>query len=209
MPFSSSIARHYDWLASVYESRWPAYNEVQIKWVLDHWPHMDKKAAVLDLGCGTGLALARIREKFPDVDLTGVDVSAGMLKRAKNRLPSATYLEGNIEDSGLVSCLPQGDVVLSLSVLHHLLDADRHLQLLDRLTKPGGTVFLSDFAREGLAMNVGDMIFRWTQPLHKTSWTHSALLHKIENIFPRGIHARAILRPNAFWRIQIFAIWKS
>ena len=58
-------------------------------------------------------------------------------------------------------------------------------------------------------MNVGDMFFRWSQPVHITSWTPSALTQKIENIFPGGIRARAILRPNAYWRIQIFAVSKK
>jgi ubiquinone/menaquinone biosynthesis C-methylase UbiE len=209
MPHAKDIKAHYDRLATAYEDRWPAYNEVQIQWVLDHWPEQEENASVIDLACGTGLMLEHIRKKAPAANLTGADISPNMLNHAKNRLPGATFIEGNIEDLESLSGLPQADVTLSLSVLHHLNNVEQHLQLLNSVTKPGGTIFLSDFARNGLAMNAGDLVFRLTQPFHRKAYSHSALTQIIQKSISGEIRDCAILRPDKFWRIQIFAIQKE
>lgn len=40
----------------------------------------DTARKLLDLGCGTGLELGRIFQRFPDISVTGVDLSSEMLK---------------------------------------------------------------------------------------------------------------------------------
>nr|WP_237405383.1 class I SAM-dependent methyltransferase [Streptomyces sp. SN-593] len=52
---------------------------------------------VLDLGCGTGLPTAR---QFTDAGMrvTGVDLSAGMLARARHNVPEAEFLQADVAD---------------------------------------------------------------------------------------------------------------
>ena len=43
-------------------------------------------ASILEIGCGTGSNLARMARRFPEARLTGLDLSADMLTRARRRL---------------------------------------------------------------------------------------------------------------------------
>ncbi|MDD3242105.1 MAG: class I SAM-dependent methyltransferase [Eubacteriales bacterium] len=47
-------------------------------------PEMDSPR-ILDLGCGTGLELDEIYKRFPRARVTGVDLSAGMLKKLSEK----------------------------------------------------------------------------------------------------------------------------
>lgn len=90
---------------------------------------------VLDVGCGTGSASRPLIENAFRV--TGVDVSAPMLTKARERFPSATWVEGSAE------ALPfepaAFDAAISAHALHHV-DRAKAIAELVRVVKPGGLV---------------------------------------------------------------------
>lgn len=93
---------------------------------------------VLEVGCGTGLVLTRIREFARSA--SGVDLSPGMLEKAKARglsvqLASATELP--FEDNSF-------DVTCSFKVLAHVPEIEKALSEMARVTRPGGVV-LAEF----------------------------------------------------------------
>ena len=45
----------------------------------------------LDVGTGTGEGAMRLAERFPDASIVGVDVSSGMLERARAKVPRARF----------------------------------------------------------------------------------------------------------------------
>jgi SAM-dependent methyltransferase len=55
------------------------------------------KTRLLDVGCGSGLALRLAADRGADV--TGLDASTGLLVHARRRVPGATIVEGEIESS--------------------------------------------------------------------------------------------------------------
>ena len=92
----------------------------------------------LDVGCGVGLTDARL---VPHVgELHGVDVSAGMVERARAANPQARY---EVYDGAR---LPYGDgefdLAFAICVLHHVDPAGRRPLLAEmaRVTKPDGLV---------------------------------------------------------------------
>ncbi len=107
---------------------------------------------VLEVGCGTGLVLLRIREFARTA--RGVDLSPGMLEKARARgldvkLGSATELpfEAN-----------QFDVTCSFKVLAHVPDIEQALAEMARVTRPGGTIlaeFYNPYSLRGLAKRLG------------------------------------------------------
>jgi SAM-dependent methyltransferase len=109
---------------------------------------------VLDLGCGPATQLAQIASLNAGTEFVGIDLSTAMLKSA----------HAHIADLGLGNVrLAQGDItdlrefpdhsvdaVTSTMALHHL-PTRNHLDAcfreVARLLKPGGAVYLTDFAR--------------------------------------------------------------
>lgn len=77
-------------------------------------------ATVLDIGCGTGRLLRRMRDRWPAASLVGVDLAEGMVAQARQRTPGATILQAPAErlplEAGSV------DLVTSTTSFHHWSD---------------------------------------------------------------------------------------
>lgn len=77
---------------------------------------------VLDVGCGTGVMFELCRERRPDLDYLGIDVTAQFVAAARERFPadSARFREGSLYD---LTKLPGSfDAVLCRHILEHLPD---------------------------------------------------------------------------------------
>jgi len=105
---------------------------------------------ILDFGCGTGFLLSLL-EQQGFTYLSGVDISEGMINKARNTLKE-TYLacgEDALDKFSLACC----DVVVSTEVLHHLPDLKRIFERVAQVLRMGGSfVFLepmSDWMFEG------------------------------------------------------------
>ena len=79
---------------------------------------------LLDLGCGTGLELKRLFEKYPAVSVTGVDLSKKMLDKLKEKYPNKKirFLYGSYFDLSFGSGY---DVALSTYSLHHFNEEEK------------------------------------------------------------------------------------
>lgn len=55
--------------------------------------------SVLDVGCGTGDLFDRLQRSGSKCEYTGIDLSGAMIRRARERFPSANFLEGNAVDA--------------------------------------------------------------------------------------------------------------
>ncbi len=79
---------------------------------------------ILDLGAGTGMLSVRLRAAYPEAELTLLDIAAGMLARARDRLGEerVSYVQADFLDP-----LPAGpwDCVASALAIHHLEDDDK------------------------------------------------------------------------------------
>jgi ubiquinone/menaquinone biosynthesis C-methylase UbiE/cytosine/adenosine deaminase-related metal-dependent hydrolase len=97
---------------------------------------------VLDAGCGTGRWLQALAPHQP-ASLVGVDASPEMLQRASAKLRAkATLLLGSC--TALPVQNASADLVLASFVLSYLEGVEAFARELYRVTRPGGTVFLTD-----------------------------------------------------------------
>jgi tRNA (cmo5U34)-methyltransferase len=81
----------------------------------------EAKIRVLDLGAGTGLLSAFVRERFPSAHLRLVDMTESMLDRARQRLGS-TRVEYVVSDYGAQAICGEWDAIVSALSIHHLSD---------------------------------------------------------------------------------------
>jgi ubiquinone/menaquinone biosynthesis C-methylase UbiE len=99
---------------------------------------------VLDVGCGTGIQLARYQQARCRV--SGIDASPAMLAVARRRLGDTASLQ--LGDATRLPYPDQAfDLVLASTVLHELSPGARAAALgeIRRVLRPGGRVLLTDF----------------------------------------------------------------
>jgi ubiquinone/menaquinone biosynthesis C-methylase UbiE len=108
-------------------------------------------ATVVDLGSGTGEVLVQVANLAPSLELTGVDVDADMVARARRKAAgrasgSAANLPWFVvaDAASLPFADESVDLVVSSYAVHHL--PDRHAARAEilRILKPGGKAIIWD-----------------------------------------------------------------
>lgn len=203
-----NIIDDYTGLANGYDQRWRFFNKPVHDWVMAQWPSsFPDGGSVIETGCGTGEILARIEQQYPYLTLTGVDLSPAMLADARKKLsPAVTLIEHNLE-SDFLKLSASYDVALSLNVLHHLNNQTAHLQTLHNSIEQNGTVFLCDFAINTPLLWSIEKLWRYFHPVHYRAFSCSNLQQRIKDC-GFEIKAHDILKPDHFWRLQIYRLEK-
>ena len=98
---------------------------------------IDAPAVIVDLGCGTGMVTAVLRERWPDSRIVGVDASPEMLERARQQVAGVDWRQADVE---WWSPDTPPDLIVSNAVLHWLDDHDRLFPRLVRFLAKGGTL---------------------------------------------------------------------
>ncbi len=107
--------------------------------------HVDKKARILDFGCGYGRTLAELAEAGYD-DLTGLDFSEPLIERGRAEHPDLNliaYPGGRLpfDDNTF-------DAALMLGVFTCIIETREQAETLlelKRVLKPGGLLYVNDF----------------------------------------------------------------
>jgi 2-polyprenyl-6-hydroxyphenyl methylase/3-demethylubiquinone-9 3-methyltransferase len=120
-----------------------AMNPCRVGWITDR---IAGDTAILDLGCGAGLAaeaLARAGHRVLGLDAAGPAIEAARA-HADPDLP-LTYRIGRAED--LIAEGARFPVITALEVIEHVPDPAAFLRLLADLLEPGGDLFISTLNR--------------------------------------------------------------
>ncbi len=118
----------------------------------------DSETVIFDLGCGPGNITEKIASRWRSAQVVGIDGSQAMLAYAKRRQGVLSSEPGNLKVSYLlinISEIAKGsygfessaDVVISNSLLHHLLDPNQFWKALKYLASPGAVFLLRDLRR--------------------------------------------------------------
>jgi SAM-dependent methyltransferase len=130
------VRRGYDAVSVRYDS-WSGGESKYSAWLDELGSRLPAAASVLDLGCGSGLPVARDLTAA-GCQVTGVDISEVQIRRARELVPAAEFLRADIAS---VAFEPETfDAVVSFFALIHL-PLDDQLLLLSRIAgwlRPGG-----------------------------------------------------------------------
>ena len=140
-----------------------AMNALRIGWACRHLPlrgSTSRRAKILDIGCGAGLASEELAKAGYDV--LGLDASANGIAAAKEHLSACPlpehagplhYRNGSAED--LVAEGSQFDAVVALEIIEHVTDPSAFMDMLAQLVRPNGTVIVSTMNRTLRSLAVG------------------------------------------------------
>ncbi len=151
--YKALVQRGYDRCAVRYDQARQNEAHPELALLMDR---LDDGARVLDIGCGAGVPVARaLAQRF---QVTGVDLSSEMTKRAKANVPGATFINSDI----MVTQFPSSyfDAVVSFYAIFHL-PRDEHPELfrnIHRWLKVGG-YFLATVAQTSEAPYTEDDFF--------------------------------------------------
>ena len=115
---------------------------------------------VLDLGCGTGGSTAALAAVLPGADITAVDASAGMLRRAARRSwpRPVRFVHAPVERLAEAGVHGPFDAVFAAYLLRNTADPDAVLAHAHRLLAPHGRLAVHEYALSG-------------RPAHRAVWS--------------------------------------
>ncbi|OMC48680.1 SAM-dependent methyltransferase [Mycobacterium sp. IS-2888] len=138
---NSAVTRLWSFLAPAYDlpilQQWvyrPPHDEV-IAQLREHGARR-----IADIACGTGILSDRIQRELQPDEIYGIDMSDGMLEKARARSDRVKWLRGPAEQ------LPFGDGALDAVVTtsaFHFFDQPAALREFHRVLAPGGLVAVS------------------------------------------------------------------
>ncbi len=152
---------NYDSIAHLYDEPGRNYNaDSNLIDFLDD--NSISRARILDLGCGTGKQLAANHDKFPELQIIGLDLFHGMLLQASKRCRQINWIQGNGID------LPFGnnsfDYITNQFSYHHVYKKERLVAEVYRTLRPGGRFVITNLDPWSMA---GWIVYRYF-PVSKT-----------------------------------------
>ncbi|HEV2592508.1 MAG TPA: class I SAM-dependent methyltransferase [Gaiellaceae bacterium] len=155
-PRTSMVGAGYDAMIDTWES-WVEQitDDPRHEWTAGLVSRLGEGARVLELGCGGGTR--ETRELAARFDLTGVDLSERQLERARERVPAATFVHGDLVD---IEFAPSSfEAVVSYYVFNHV-PRELLAPLLARVRtwlRPGG-LLMAVFGASDLPGWTGDFL---------------------------------------------------
>ena len=136
--------KKFNFRSSTYEDSWLQYlyfDRIH-KGVLSLVNVKSAPGDILDVGCGTGRLLRKIRERWPYARLIGVDPAEGMVKKARQMMPDSTFIVSPAESIPLPDT--SVDLIFSTTSFHHWSDQLQGIREIRRVLRPGGQFFVAD-----------------------------------------------------------------
>lgn len=162
MASNQSYQRMYDRMAPFYAPAmrllpvWQGYTEAVLPWL----DSLSRDAAVLEIGPGPGVLLAKLAGRYRLA--AGLDLSAGMLRRAQDRLARSGFPVRLAQ--GDTTRLPFAgdsfDAIVLTFVFSAIPDGLAAMREMARVLKPGGVLALVDAGEPGDGNPIGMALAR-------------------------------------------------
>ena len=103
---------------------------------------------ILDIGIGTGYLTQRIKLRYPDLQIYGLDLAFGMLNKTRQKVPQAMLIQADAKDLPFKS--ETFDTVLSNLAYQWVRDLAGALQQVKKVLKNKGVFYFTIFCENTL-----------------------------------------------------------
>lgn len=97
------------------------------------------KKKVLDLGCGDGFFMERIKNM--DNEVTGIEISENAIIKARNR--GFKVYDVSLENNWSEKISDKFDIIFGGEIIEHVFDTDNFLKNIKNLLKEGGSLIIT------------------------------------------------------------------
>ncbi len=167
----------------------------------------DRKQAypvILDVGCGSGLSLARLGKCFSPNLTIGMDINVGMMRRsvieAKDKSGKVTLVQGNCAD--LPFSNESIDLLFCHQSFHHLVDQEGAIAEFHRVLKPHGLLLFAESTRVFIHSWIIRLLFRHPMEVQKTASEYHDLIKAAGFSVEQG----SISYPYLWWSRSDFGL---
>lgn len=142
--------------------------------------------AVLDVGSGSGLLLALIAKKFPEIKCKGIELSEEAIAFARQFATPQLHFEHTVE-------LLDADLIIAVLVCHHMCDSELVAFLQSAYARAKKAVVIHDLQRSVISKFLFRIISPWL--FRNRLITHDGLI-SIERSFTRADWEALLARAN-------------
>lgn len=218
------IQKGFDTVASGYDHPALAFFPQTASRMVDYL-QLEPHQQLLDVCTGTGVVALQAAQHLPDGQVTGIDLSDGMLEQARRKahaiaLTNTRFMQMDLDS--LEFSAESFDVVTSSFGLFFMDDMGRALSNMNRVLKKGGKLVISSFTGEAFSP-FADLFARHYEEtgrdVPRISWKRLAEEHLISEVFatagidrvdfhhePLGYHMNS---SDMWWDVVWNAGWRS
>ncbi|MEC0244176.1 class I SAM-dependent methyltransferase [Paenibacillus dokdonensis] len=153
---------------------------------------------ILDLGAGTGLFSGMVLQKYPNAELTLMDVSDKMLEGARQRFQHNDSIRYIVGDYSNYTFTESFDIVISSLSIHHLTHmAKQHLFVtIHQALLPGGIFVNADQVAGNHPASDEYYRRRWLEHINDSGLSREAIEASVER---RKLDINAQLNDQIIW----------
>ncbi|MBE3098215.1 MAG: class I SAM-dependent methyltransferase [Planctomycetes bacterium] len=133
--------------------------------------------SLVDIGTGPGGLLEALHARRPDLKLTGVDISPGMVAQARQNMARAGLADVVDIRQAAAGRLPFADAlvdtVVSTGSIHHWKDVPAGLREVYRVLRPGGLGLMYDLVADTPPEVMRDLARTYGRVRQTLLWLHS------------------------------------
>lgn len=188
------VAGAYDRWADTYESDSNRTRDLAGE-VLRHRELNVAGRRVVEIGCGTGLNTLWLHEEADS--LLGIDISDGMLRKAKARVQSSKvrFLQHDVRRDWPIETA-SADLIIAMLVLEHVEHLDPIYAEVARVLRPGGELFVCEL--HPMRQTIGRQA-EFTNPQTGQREQVAAFLHQVSEYVNGGLKAGLRLTELGEW----------
>ncbi len=158
---------------------------------------------IIDLGCGEGITLEQLIERFPEKRCVGIELNKQNVETCRSyRLP---VLNGNVYHLSIKT--GSADCCLMMDVIEHLDFHENVLKEIYRILKPSGTLILV-FPNDRNFYWSRLLCFKWKEayhdPGHVKRWNPKEMKDVLERMGFHISYGKSI--PFLFWPLSLYHI---